>query len=131
VGDELIAFWRARLDEDEAAASAAAHADGKYGGRAHWSALGHGIAVDADDPDWGVFDLSPFTDADEVCAHVIRHDPARELRDVQADRAILDYCVKALSYPANVPLANLARRVLAARVAVWSDHPDYRLEWKP
>ena len=121
MADDLIAFLHARLDEDEAAAQAAAHADGKYGGRAHWSALGHGIAADAADPGWGIFDLSPFADAEEVCAHIARHDPARVLREVGAKRAIL------AQWQAQPPDSPVLTNALYQLAAVWSGHPDYPL----
>lgn len=77
--DEWAAFVKARLDEEEAAAKAAAAA-----GRMRWAALG-GIVVDADDHDWAV-----TTDTlGEIAAHIARYDPARALRDVAAGRRIL------------------------------------------
>ena len=54
------------------------------------------------------------------------HDPARALREIEALRSVVADCVKALRYPSNIPLANLARRNLASVAAIWSDHPDYR-----
>lgn len=103
----MLAFWQARLEEDQAAA-------------------------------WAVHDVSKC-DAllyEEDMADAARRDPgcdcgrpARVLRDVQAQRAVLDLCVRALRFPANAPLASLSRRVIACSVAAWSGHPDYRAEW--
>jgi hypothetical protein len=106
--DELLAFWRARLDETEVAAKA-------------WLPFGN--------PDAGQRD------------HFARHDPGRALREVAADRAILaryEDCLARMEdpeYPAGVA-RDQAREyedfVIPNRVAVHSDHPDYRAEeWKP
>src|SRR5450631_2764744 len=86
---EMVAFLNARLDEDEAAAYKAATADRRFGGRPHWSALGHGIVTDSAIPDWAVVDLGPCIDDGEVAEHIARHDPARVLREVAFKRAIL------------------------------------------
>jgi hypothetical protein len=51
------------------------------------------------------------------------------LREVEAMCAIIADCAKALTYPANAPMAGLARRTLAHLAAFWPDHPDYRQEW--
>ena len=46
-------------------------------------------------------------------------------REIAALRSIVADCEKALRYPANVPLHNLARRTLAGIASIWEDHPDY------
>jgi hypothetical protein len=127
--DDLIAFVTARLDEDEAAAYKAAGglyrgADGRFGGRPHWSALGHGIVADAADPDWGVVDLGPCIDDDALAEHIARHDPARVLREVAAKRQLMEEISSRSSQ-------DVAEIYLAALAAIYSDHPDCRPEWKP
>lgn len=80
--------------------------------------------------------LSVFSAAGDA-AHVMRHDPARVLREVAAKRAILAEhddrcCVKDVSGysvqewydPADDPCPTI--RALAA---IWNDHPDYDLAW--
>jgi hypothetical protein len=52
------------------------------------------------------------------------------LREVEALCAVVDDCARGLTYPANVPLAGLARRTLAHLAAFWPHHPDYRPEWR-
>jgi len=47
VSDDLAAFLRARLDEEEAAAKAAATDTAKYGGRPRWVNAG-GLVIDAE-----------------------------------------------------------------------------------
>jgi hypothetical protein len=126
----LIAFLRARLDEDEAAAQKAASGDGRFGGRAHWSALGHGIVTDVADPDWGVVDLGPYIDDDALAEHIARHDPARALRDVEAKRAMIAELTR---WPFDYrPEADDATRLFVRLLgSVYSDHPDYLPEWAP
>lgn len=72
--DPLVAFFTARLDEEETTAKAAA--GGPWTGSGPYvGAAGAGIIMQARHS--------------EDAAHVARHDPARVLRDVEADRAIL------------------------------------------
>jgi hypothetical protein len=114
-------FLRARLDEDEAAARAAAS-------RPRGESWG------------GVVDGTRYT---VVAAHIARHDPARVQREIEAKRAILAEHQRAPKplpgmswypcrvctrdrYPQSWPCATV--RALAA---VWSDHPDYQQEWAP
>ena len=112
-GSDLVAFLRARLDEDEAAAKTGSdpgwRSDGPYLG---WVA--GGIAAQ----------FKWTTDA----AHAARHDPARVLREVAAKRAILD---EAESELADDLAAVMPRDRLRHLAAVYSDHADYRPEWKP
>ena len=150
--DDLVAFLAARLDEDEAAAYKAAGglyrgAGGRFGGRPHWSALGHGIVADAADLDRGVVDLGPCIDDDALAEHIVRHDPARVLREIEAGRARLAYYQDAqarldriVTHPGEVSsgdegmwLGKTAAARMACRhdAAIWGDHPDYRPEWKP
>jgi len=121
--DELIAFWKARLDEDEASAKAAAVDVKRFAGRANWSAELAPIVIDAEDPDWAIVDLSPFVDDECLARHIARHDPARVLREVAAKREILAEYEAAYRTDLGVAIKALA--------AVDSGHPDYRQEWKP
>ena len=145
----LIAFLAARLDEDEAAAEAAAEDDG-----ADWFANAK-EGWDADERSvmyTGPSTLRPGGTWDyPVCRslsvgaaeHIARHDPARVLREVEAGRTILAehfaedrgeslpgadcgvcYYIGTPGSPAGWPC-----RTLRALAAVWSDHPDYDQEW--
>jgi len=58
-------------------------------------------------------------------------DESPQTRTADAMREILSHCTAALRYPANVPLANLARHVMADLGTIWDGHPDYREGWKP
>lgn len=115
MSDDLVAFLRARLDEDEAAAKLAAREGGtwtqddpqRYPGSI--SSLGGQVVYAEGAPD------------ENQAPHIARHDPARVLREVEAKRAILDEYLAAPGWPQDVVLL----------AAVYSDHPDYRDEWKP
>jgi hypothetical protein len=100
---DIVAFVRARLDEDEQVARAAS-----AGGA--WTYAG-GDSVGAwtlYDEHWTIADLKTYqyeeydyaarmprardpqyVDADANGAHIARHDPARVLREVEATRAIV------------------------------------------
>ena len=61
---------------------------------------------------------------------------ARIRRDVEAKRAILDQLATDLSYSPPVPSGHqrawaIASLIVEALTTVYSDHPDYRPEWKP
>jgi hypothetical protein len=124
----MIAFAKARLDEDEAAAREAA------GLTENWI---------AEDPAIGVVlvDGEPLIEGHiaGLTAHIARHDPARVLREVAAGRRILgrhkpvdyhgisvcqwDTCSEG-EQPWPCP-------DILDSIAVWSDHPDYQEAWKP
>jgi Family of unknown function (DUF6221) len=124
--DDLIAFVRARLDEDEAAARAVEdnsepwpgqwEADGNYALRTH-----NGWVLATAGTPGGEFRPG-------VLAHIARHDPARALRDVAADRLILAVYVLQNEDPGYLKGLKYA---IACRAERFSDHPDYRPEWRP
>jgi len=118
--DDLVAFLRARLDEDEAAAKAAT------AGPWHWDDDGDSGDWGNDGPDlmsesvtwmdsggggphlttvlcgwghdaWGV----TIDDADK--AHIARNHPARALREVYAKREILGEYEEAAQHPYDLP----------------------------
>ncbi len=105
----LVEFLKARLDEDEAAALAASQES--------W------------DDQYGEF----RSRGGETFAHVLRHDPARELRKVKGDRLIIAEIVDALEEPVtyeNVTVLDIvAEKMLRALALTYADHPDYRSEW--
>jgi hypothetical protein len=109
MGDDLAAFVTARLDEDEAIAKAALD-----------NALGiEGELAQQAGPCVG----------ETGYAHIARHDPARVLRQVEAVRALL-----AAYQPSGQGVAYTLEAglefALGHLAAAWSDHPEYRAEWK-
>jgi|SRR6185437_3843489 len=126
--DDLTAFLVARLDEDEAAAKAArevASSDTELAQQA-------GPCV-----------------SDATYVHIERHGPARVLREVAAGRAILaehhltdwmapgdHVCFRCVLdddelHPADYGWLPYPCPTVRAVAAIYSDHPDYRPEWKP
>lgn len=153
---ELLAFIRARLDEDEQAALAAAQKSNRA-----WR-----YTVIEGEPDGYSLDLSDervlivdWTDEDELlpseAAHIARHDPARVLREVEAKRKIIDEHFGFLHPSGNPdracrrcsdrrtdddPLVHDDRWLtlepapcptLRLLALPYADSPDYREEWKP
>jgi hypothetical protein len=123
--DPLVAFLRARLDEDEQVArDAGAEAWRKAERPSIW-------VTRADGP---VAQTKDFEDA----AHIARHDPARVLRDVEAKRRIID-----LHAPRHaddyerwgtsdcVACYDLTPcRTVRLLALPYADHPDYREHWR-
>ena len=166
VTEDLVAFLKARLDEDEAAARAAAEGPWKlknsdddpywdggswdFGKNAsarrnvvrHWHIEGPNVHIE-----------SATNDAHFVpdLKHIARHDPARVLREVEAMRKMVkrgtearwladgDRKARAENGPDWAPGLEFSvqreriyfETILPYLAEVWSDHPDYRAEWKP
>lgn len=147
--DDLVTFLTARLDEDEAVAKAAS----KWH-ESPWrtnAVTNEPAALAVRSYDDGVV-ASPVLDV--AAAHIARHDPARVLREVEAKRRIVedwkrwraeevaakqDYVAwiderapreapRRILDPALGAGLEYALRTLAV---VYSDHPDYRDEWRP
>ena len=118
---DITEFVKARLDEDEAAAKAALESEWfahvtEFASANHYDTFGD-LAVEY----WQWFP----GEADGV--HVAHHDPARVLREVAAKRAILALADAGEGYAYSVAM----ERVVVQLAAVYSDHPDYRAEWRP
>ncbi|MBT2385616.1 DUF6221 family protein [Streptomyces sp. ISL-11] len=136
----LVAFLRARLDEDEQTARAAQPAP--------WVRHDHVAGVHAND----ATDERPYGSAVADCRrvpggygvtnaeHIVRHQPARVLADVAARRAVLDLYEEpeasdALPDSVNRFTSSIQRHVIGEvlpHLALpYADHPDYREEWRP
>lgn len=119
---DLATFLRARLDEDEAALRPLVNGrDGQRlpGGWDHWGEAGEHIS------------------------HAV--DFTRMLHQVEANRAILEAHAEEPEWPQRCKVCLSDRRdfpelwnpdawpclTLRAIAAVYSDHPDYKPEWKP
>ncbi|MFJ2559342.1 MULTISPECIES: DUF6221 family protein [unclassified Streptomyces] len=119
---DLIAFARARLDDDE---EVALRCDGD--GCGIWTAAGDSL-------DFCQVEMGDFHPA--IATHVARHDPARVLREIQAHRTTVDEYEIALWAQADADQAaywqarcdTLLESCL--RIAtVYADHPECRVEW--
>lgn len=123
---DLIEFLRARRAEETARAEAA--------GGDEWTAKYDAgtVAIQDSEREPVVYDEGSPT-AGQI-AHIVHHDPARVLREIEAKRGILDlhggdlgeqsmfcaHCEHASPCP--------TLRLLALPYA---DHPDYRQDWTP
>jgi hypothetical protein len=151
--DDLVAFLRARLDEDEAAAAAAQQeTTGCWTAReTDW---GGGSVVE----DGGGALILPTAANDVHYPHVARHDPARVLAEVEAKRKIVDaYLPPGADPHPGLPCINYEGQdpaqydeygacerhwqasktllhedfVLRLLALPYAGHPGYRPEWAP
>ncbi|NUP52336.1 MAG: hypothetical protein HOW97_34195 [Catenulispora sp.] len=145
--DDLVAFLRARLDEDAEDARLAEAVDpspwyedvseGTYT-RQREGLDGVGLVRAADNVGlWDRESSSALSMAAVTSVHVARHDPARVLREVEAGRKLVNAYAEVADNDVDMPYeygygwANglgLAVRLLAS---VYAAHPDYRPEWAP
>ncbi len=143
--DDLVAFLRERIAEDEAMARAATDGPWATWEGASMHGLGdllHPVLTPGQKPgSHAVIVTASWLDAE----HVSRHDPARTLREVEARRrllnlhsptkaggdecAVCDYGVDScgcMGMNGGWPCATIALLALP-----YADHPDYREEWRP
>lgn len=139
-------FIHARLGEDQRTAERARSDAGE-----HWP--DGAVSVELDDD----ADSDAFFDTRAVSEHVTRHDPARVLLGVEAKRKILDRhhpvdpaegyshsgwleCAECgpnnqgsdlVAAPGNGEPAWFPCLTLRDVASEWSEHPDYRQEWRP
>lgn len=139
----IVEFLTARLDEDEQLAKAAAvKAAGSpvYGSpdsTGKWRATNDGVFADTE------YTNSPFVVdgygflADEIGAHIARHDPAHVLTEVTAKRLLLvmyERCVRDVD--ARPPVFGSASQMqilwhlVRAAAAVYDQHPDFNPAWR-
>lgn len=139
---DIVAFIRARLDEDEQDAlnalrgytpvTDAGLADWQRSARwrssyQHVTAV-HDIPIPADVLERGDIWTKVATIAHgnyPAAYHIARHDPSRELRGVKATRSVLAVA-RWLEDSGRTLAASEVRRALASE---HSTHPDYRPEW--
>lgn len=141
--DDLVRFLRDRHDEEAAAAHKAAALCGCHPPALSWvfgDEETDGRILVADDPHPGVKRKlarrwSGSYEGLFAAEHIVRHDPARVLAEVEAKRELLADYERFVaerrrmmggwdSYPEPSP-------VLTAFATVYADHPDYRPEWRP
>ena len=125
----IIAFVNARLDEDEETARATSRPAWREWYAEPWhdgEFLGDGRPARADL--WGVNGAGGFTGQGALptvmADHIVRHDPARALREVEAKRRLIEEITSRSSQ-------GVAEIYLAVLADTYSDHPDYRQEWAP
>jgi hypothetical protein len=121
--EDLVAFLRARLDEDEQTARAAGGVDWlrpEYPGEtvAIFDSTGEPVVYDEGWPSEGQL------------THIAEHDPERVLAEVDAKRRTLVRCEEAL-LAASPMLVHFAKQTLWEMARPYREHPDYRPEWAP
>lgn len=144
--DGLLPFLRARLDEDEAEARAAAEPE-------KWMELNReprpnwyvqywadpdqaAVIADPEDSSYPVVASLEGMDEDDAetrVRHIVRHDPARVLADVAAKRRTLIRCQEAM-LTANPMLVHFAEQTVLELALPYTDHPehpDHHQERKP
>lgn len=153
---DLVAFLRARLDEDALWANEASRCRGNLPpDGAHWQwedcETDQPVTVDpgADDVLFGVglrsVEQYPYTaisgvgpqlavSPDEIDAavagHIARNDPARVLAEVDAKRRILNHLVWATT-PGHTVYAGPASVMMTWLAIPYRGHPDYQPAWAP
>ncbi|MFB4273051.1 DUF6221 family protein [Nonomuraea sp. GTA35] len=137
--DDVIAFLRARVDEDEKTALTVPVGEPLCHPPAHW-------LPGADPGGEKRWVMGTFKDIDahtvEAAEHIARHDPARVLREVEAKRQLLDrhmpgeygqcvtchvgaYSCGCCSW-GDFPCDTVRLLALA-----YADHKEFRREWRP
>ncbi|MFC4120925.1 DUF6221 family protein [Nonomuraea zeae] len=139
--DELIAFVRARLDEDEQAARDATPGPWSYDPGKEWYDGDDFVTMTNGQEFVGYGGTSPFRGA--ICItgeaghaqsardadYIARHDPARTLRDVRARRRTLDRCQEGL-LSGDPRLAGFAAAAVREMAQRWDDHDDFDEGWR-
>jgi hypothetical protein len=104
----IIGFLNARYDEEAREARALDHG--------HWNAVAESGARDQTTENF-----------------LLRHDPARVLREIAAKRALVEQWADRYDdnpYSASHEIAD-ARDVLHTLASVYTNHPDYQQKWAP
>ena len=137
----IVEFLNARLDEDEETALASISGVPE---RAEWfyeewepRRPGSGDVIAPNDRDHSGYPERITCNPEGVGVgigdgpHIARHDPARVLREVESKRAILAQLSEVdVVMTHDVGGHNAIGRAVRHLAAVYSDHPDYRQEWK-
>lgn len=145
MSDDLLTWLRAQLDEDERIALDAGGA---------WNA-GGGAWMELPDTPWVLTAPVPITqwkppNSDRNIgtiprewdrAHIVRHDPARVLREVEAKRRILNDVLPTMQADemriagewgvGSEPVREASDDLLSLLALPYADRPGYRDEWRP
>lgn len=132
---EIPEFITARLDEQQAAATAATAAD-----TCCWAYERAGgserLVEHVRDGDGDDMELIALFAGPGYAEHIALHDPARALREIAGKREMLARCAPWLD-EADVhdnglvsPRAALARQFIAGMAVAWDRHPAYKPAWR-
>jgi hypothetical protein len=116
--DELVEWLRAQLDEDEQAARRAGDSFRQVGETGVIVAIEGDRAEECASANWA-----------GIAEHIVRHDPARVLREVDAKRQMIG-AIEHLLVQVDDPFAD-AKGVLRLLALPYADRPGFREEWRP
>ena len=128
--DELIVFLRAQLDEDERTARAIPLDLGhQWSDPGPWVMAGSGgggreaeVAKAADGLEMPL--------AEHVAHHIAAHDPARVLREIEAQRQMVSACERSVDYDSR-GMMSMAEDFLRLLALPFADRPGYQDSWRP
>lgn len=147
--NDLIAWLRQQLDTDEQTAVRAGGSEWEvgpaFGARENMVRIREqGVLVDSVGScaeSWAfVGQVASIPNWRENAQHIATHDPARVLRQVAAQRSILNLCAAAMDAGQIKPGTTWNDDAAGAEVAeatvrllgeVYRDRPGYREEWRP
>jgi hypothetical protein len=139
VVNSLVAFLRARLDEDERIAQAAASEHGPSWITGYPPYIGELVAAAGPDKGLNVAESAPHhvTNPEDIVRHAAHWDPARALIEVKTKRRILDLVPEIdnadrlveSEWGSGSECATMADRLLKLLVVPYADHPDYDQTW--
>jgi hypothetical protein len=119
---DLIAFLRARLDEDAATARRAGDSFRQIGETGVIVATEGDRAEECASANWA-----------GIADHIVRHDPARVLAEVEAKRKIIDqherYAAERRRMMGGWDPQSDDSPILTALAAVYDYHPDHKEKW--
>ncbi|MFJ9113001.1 DUF6221 family protein [Streptomyces sp. NPDC102283] len=120
--DDLVQFLRDRLTDDAQAARRAGDSFRQIGETGVIVATDGDRAEECASANWS-----------GIAEHIVRHDPARVLAEIDAKRSVLDLAERARDYHETFVngFAAALENTLRLYALPYADHPDYRPEWRP
>ncbi|MFC8273730.1 DUF6221 family protein [Streptomyces sp. NPDC057271] len=115
--DDLAQFLRARLDEDEQTARRAGDSFRQIGKTGVIVSTEGDRAEECATANWA-----------GIAEHIVRHDPARVLAEVDAKRQLIDWVLR---WPMRPHAPSSVDGILERLALPYADHADYRDEWRP
>jgi hypothetical protein len=120
--DELVRWFGEQLDEDERIARRAGDSFRQIGETGVIVATEGDRAEECASANWT-----------GIAEHIVRHDPARVLREIEAKRDLLRLAERAHDYHETFTsgFASALEGTLRLFALAYADRPGYREEWAP
>lgn len=118
--DELVQWLGEQLDEDERIARRAGDSFRQIGETGVIVATEGDRAEECATANWA-----------GVAEHIVEHDPAQVLREIDAKRKIIEDCRGIIVGWHHEESREFARDVLCNLAGVYADRPGYRKQWRP